>query len=283
VKKRTRQLVAKKYPRIISSFLWSYYRSPDHAGKLRILNILENILGNKRIVVKTIGGVNIACDKTDLIQRHLFYDGDFEPELTRLLEKEINSDDVFYDIGANVGYFSCVAKNLGAKSVVAFEPDPLTCDIIKLNFKINDIPDEDYHLFEVALSNNNGVTSFSRMDVSNTGISGLGVREGVVDVLDVEIATLDELVSHNELAPPTILKIDVEGEETRVLNGAIKTLSSINMPRLIVVEAASREDGSISDTELTSILSQHGYYIERLSQETDVRIRENYLARFIDD
>ena len=102
--------------------LWFRPRFPP--GKARRLNWLERLLGHKRIVTHTRSGFRFACDQTDWLQRNLLCNGIHEPEITQLLESELQPSDVFYDIGANSGYFSLLAATMGVGFVIGFEPDP---------------------------------------------------------------------------------------------------------------------------------------------------------------
>jgi len=76
-------------------------------------------------------------DHADLLQRTEFYDGVWEPVESRFFQQNLRPDDVLYDIGANIGYFTCLALRAGVRHVVAFEPDPLTSQVLSLNLQLN--------------------------------------------------------------------------------------------------------------------------------------------------
>src|SRR5215469_3075096 len=101
--------------------------------KLRLLGWLQRLIGQRRIVRRTDTDFLLALDAREFIQSSILYHGSWETELTGLLLQELRAEDVFYDIGANVGYFSCLAARRGIRKTLAFEPDPLVCSILRSN------------------------------------------------------------------------------------------------------------------------------------------------------
>ena len=274
---RVLQLGVAFYPRPLSRLLAAYYRAPDHPAKLRILRWIEKALGERRIITRTQYGFEMAVDKADYIQRHLLYDRVWEPQVSELLKTELAEDDVLFDVGANVGYFTCLALQAGVKTVFAFEPDPLTREILQMHLQINGFADRDVRLIASAVSDSAEKRYFFRTHVSNTGQSGLASRNAVSS-FEVETETLDRLVSGGRVPTPTILKVDVEGWERNVLRGA-RTLLRRNAPRLIIFEADGRPNGEIVDHHLASDLHDWGYSISPLLGVNPVDTKVEYLAR----
>lgn len=275
---RTEQLPPNTYSPLISKFLVAYYRGPGHPLKLRILDYIETLLGRKRIIVSTDSGFSIAVDKADLIQRHLLYEGIYEPELTVFLTKELNESDIFFDIGANIGYYTCLALSSGVKSVVAFEPDPLNCTILNFNVNLNNFNSKRINVIEKGVGEEVEVARFNKAHVANIGVSGFGACN-VVASFDVEVETLDHLIDSKIIPLPTILKIDVEGWEEKVLNGAVRLLRN-SPPRIIVFEADCDSSGIIKNQRIVRLLEGFGYLISLLPRASGrIQERENYIAR----
>jgi FkbM family methyltransferase len=274
---RLTQLPPTCYGRRWSSWLYAYYRAGDHRGKLRVLRVLENVSGNHRIITPTKLGFVMALDRADFVQRTIFSEGEYEPEVSRLLFEHLVSTDVFYDVGANVGYFSCMALTRGVKSVYAFEPDPLTTSVLRLNLRLNGLLDNRCHLYEVALGCRRRAGTFYRSHVLNTGMSGLTPRNSVAS-FEVELHTLDSIALEGQEKRPSVIKIDVEGLEFDVLIGA-RQLLEVAPPRLIVFEAPS--DLLLSSPEhcLAALLRHHDYSIEHIPRQSGVVEKvENYAA-----
>lgn len=140
--------------------------------------------------------------------------------------RTLESDDVFYDVGANVGTYTCFAGQVvDDGNVIAFEPHPANVDRLRENASLNDIQAE---VRPVALSNERGS--------SELAVSGENERAGVGThslstgedgrTLEIETVEGDQLIDEGEIAPPSVVKIDVEGAEQRVLEGLSTALST---------------------------------------------------------
>jgi FkbM family methyltransferase len=115
----------------------------------------------------------------------------------------------FYDIGANVGFYSLLAASKGC-SVFSFEPVPENILAIKNHLRINQL---EATIMPLALSDTDGEASFSVGENNSIGHLGEGS-------LSVTTAKLDSL----GLQTPDVMKIDVEGAEYLLLQGAEQTL-----------------------------------------------------------
>jgi FkbM family methyltransferase len=257
--KRDHQLSIKTYHPLISEFLCRYYRWIDHPSKLRILRYLEMLLGERRIVATTIYGFLMAVDKNDLIQRHILYERLWESDLSILLAQELTEEDIFLDIGANVGYFTCFALAHQVKQVIACEPDPLNCEILTSNLNLNGFDYKKVILLEKGLGRSQGRLTFNRSHVANTGVSGFNACNAVA-TFEVEVDTLDNLIDCGNIPAPTVVKMDVEGWEEQVLRGAFNLLQH-QPPRLIIFEAICDADGVIINQKLVEILRNFGFVI----------------------
>ena len=148
-----------------------------------------------------------------------YFDG--EHEVFDYFNEHITKDDIFFDIGANAGYYSLLAASKGA-TVYAFEPFPDTFDLLIDNvmFKKN------IHPNKMAISNKTG---YAKMDGS--GVSGYNKisPQGTTDVLTLAI---DDFIDQMGLAP-TIIKIDVEYHDLEACQG-MENLLKTHHPTLMV-------------------------------------------------
>lgn len=235
------QLSNKSYGYFFNKLFVKYHRSADHPFKLRIISFIEKIIGQKRLVVNTRFNFIFSIDKADLIQKTVLEELVWEEELTRFFEINLTPKDIFFDIGANVGYFSCLALSNNVTKVVSFDPDPLNTQIIEFNFNLNKFDNSKYLIFNLALGENNTKSIFYRGNTANTGISGLvkNYEDAYESQFEVIVNSLDSLIIDG-LISPTVLKIDTEGYELNILSGA-KNLLKNKPPRIIVFEANSKE------------------------------------------
>lgn len=140
-----------------------------------------------------------------------------EYELIADLLENVDSEDVFYDIGSNLGLHSKFAGQV-CSEVVAFEPYPPNYG--RLVDNLSTVPAK-VETFRLALSDTEGEVQFSATD-------GVGQETGVIGSgeLTVDTARGDELIAENELAQPDIVKIDVEGAEGLVVSGMRDALAN---------------------------------------------------------
>jgi FkbM family methyltransferase len=126
----------------------------------------------------------------------------------------------YIDVGANIGYYSIFfSRSLGANMVYAFEPSPREFSRLNHNIRLNKI--QNVKLFPVALGRENSQLTLY-IHKSNFGKNSL-VNPGDSDQsITVDVKRLDDVVGN--LSPVNFIKIDVEGAEPFVLEGATKTI-----------------------------------------------------------
>jgi len=172
---------------------------------------------------------------------------------------EARPDDVFYDIGANAGMYSCLAADQLEKPVVAFEPEPNNAARLEQNVALNDA---DVSVHRYALSDESGTAELA-ITLDQTGPAGHSLvtgSEGDSDTITVETAVGDELVDELDLPTPDIVKIDVEGAEWQVLSGLESTLRDSDC-RVIYCELhRDRLEGQgITAEDVCERLTEWGY------------------------
>lgn len=147
-------------------------------------------------------------------QRHAFWLGSYEAHMQKLIAREVKPNAVFYDVGANVGFYSLLASMLvGAGNVFAFEPLPANIAYLYKHLALNNI--RNVGVFELAVCDRVGAAFFEQ---EGTGAMGRLQDKGNLRVVTT---TLDSLLQEQRLAPPHYIKMDIEGAETRALAGAV--------------------------------------------------------------
>jgi FkbM family methyltransferase len=144
------------------------------------------------------------------------YFGLVDKEQTAAVCRELRSGQTFFDLGANVGYYSILASRLvgSGGSVVAFEPVVRNVAFLHQHLMLNRA--ENVHVLPFAVSATTGLSSFSPGESNAMGKLGTG------DML-VATVTLDEIARIlNQV--PDVIKIDVEGAEMEVFRGAKRIL-----------------------------------------------------------
>ena len=175
------------------------------------------------------------------------------PLFERLVE-ELRDGDVFYDVGAHLGWHTVVAASAADVSVVAFEPHPTVADRLET---VAAATGHDVDVRRVALSEESGTAPFTAAPSPAASLGGSSDADGAAETITVEVADGDGLVEAGTLAPPDVLKIDAEGADAAVLGGLSETIER-HPPRVIYCEV--HRDGA----EIRALLSELGYETERL-------------------
>jgi FkbM family methyltransferase len=163
--------------------------------------------------------------------------GEFEPGETILIEKILSRVDVFINIGANVGYYVCLAlKN--RKYSVAFEPVPANVRRLLRNIIANQ-GQELVEVFPVALGKRQGVVNIYGGGTGASIIPGYSkISETYVDY--VPCLSFDQVVGDRFNGKKVLIVIDVEGAEGLCLEGASQFLkhssSAVFMIEITILE-----------------------------------------------
>lgn len=142
--------------------------------------------------------------------------------------------ELFIDIGAHIGTWA-VRATRSFERVVAFEPQPETNRMLRINVALNKL--SNISVFQAALSDTEGEIGFSRKEE----------LLGKTTIVRVPVRSLDSFKLR-----PTMIKIDTEGNELPVLLGASETLRG--KPRLIV-----ETHNSEAPCDVRGYLEKRGY------------------------
>jgi FkbM family methyltransferase len=146
-------------------------------------------------------------------QRHAFWLGGYEPEMQELMARELRQGSTFYDVGANVGFYSLLSSfQINPGKVFAFEPLPANVGFLSKHLELNRV--NNVQIFQLAISDEVGTANFQS---ERTGAMGRLDSSGDVQV---KVSTLDALLQSGEISPPDYIKMDIEGLEFRALLGA---------------------------------------------------------------
>lgn len=140
----------------------------------------------------------------------------------------LRAEDTFFDIGANVGSYTLLASSVCNAQSFTFEPVPSTFEILKSNIALNNI-EQLVTLENKGVGRENGMLKFSTNEDTTNHIIAIDEEKG--KAIDVPIVSLN---SYYPAAKPILIKIDVEGFETEVLNGAEDILNDPNLKAIII-------------------------------------------------
>lgn len=145
----------------------------------------------------------------------------------------LRAEDLFFDIGANVGSYTVLASAEVGSSVVACEPVPATSAILKKNIALNECCDIASVIEKAAGESEGAVEITGGLDAQNHVVSGRDQKDILKDeaTIQVDVTTLDQLA---ESRVPNLIKIDVEGFEKHVLDGASVVLNDASLKAIII-------------------------------------------------
>ena len=140
----------------------------------------------------------------------------------------LREDDLFVDIGANIGSYTVLASGAAGARTLAFEPVPDTHRWLVANVGLNALVGK-VEVHRVALGATRGVTSFTTHRGSSNRVATSADRDSGVQV---PVERLDDVLAGR---CPTVIKVDVEGFEAAVMAGAETTLRNEQL-RCIIME-----------------------------------------------
>lgn len=173
-----------------------------------------------------------------------------EADIVTEFASRLRPTDVVWDIGANLGVYSVTAAAI-ADHVVGFEPHPVTAGRARENLDLNE--------FQNAEIREVGLWDETKTSALSTDRDELGTQTPAVDSngsLVVELMRGADVDARS----PSVVKIDVEGAERRVLDGLADVLASV---RLLLVEA--------HDETSIDWLEDQGYRLSTIGQHNGER------------
>lgn len=164
----------------------------------------------------------------------------------------LRSDDLFVDVGANVGSYTVLSSAVvGAKSY-CFEPVPSTFNRLRSNIRINGMNDK-VICSNVALGSEKGKIYFS--SDQNCMNHVIADHEVVENKIEVPVSTMDEEIE----GVPFLMKIDVEGYETPALEGAKALLSKEGVCAIIMELNGAGARYGYNESKILELMAEFGF------------------------
>lgn len=191
-------------------------------------------------VEKKIKGVRFEFDFNLDPNIKKMYFGCYETETIETMRAVLKPGDIFIDVGANIGYLSCVGAGLVGRGgqVHSFEPVPQYFQRLEKMAKMN--PDYKIIVNQYALGEKEGIANISVTNLQNIGwctmVSGSMRKETIKETLDVRVYRLDNYIRQKALKDISLIKIDVEGFEFLVLKGLGNYFEDTNHRPIIICE-----------------------------------------------
>ena len=214
--------------------------------------------------------LSFYCELDEHMGSQIFWRGFYSEEQLRVLNHWLEPDMIFVDVGANQGEFTVfAAKRLTQGQVIAFEPVSVLFQKLKRNINANNLTN--VQLIQKGLDNKNHQLSIYTIEGNfedGTRHEGLPTlyptptRSKICEV--IELTYLDDFVDSQNLSRIDVIKIDVEGAELAVLQGARETLRRFKPVILMEVNEETSQAAGYSSRALLDYLSEMDYKFEEI-------------------
>ncbi|MEG3637860.1 FkbM family methyltransferase [Magnetococcus sp. PR-3] len=239
----------------------------DHIRKIPFLAWLQRRLFNLLLANKSFDyqinagpakGLWMAIAMPD---DKLIWTGTWEKVVGETMARLVPQQGVCLDIGSHRGFMAGIMALNGAKAVYCFEPMPENIKHLQRFKQLNaKLP---LHLKPYAVGGRQGEASFSIMNDNSMGkLADSSFQSGRdhQQEITVQVRRLDDLVRVGEIEPPHLMKVDVEGAEMEVLEGAVETIEQ-HLP-IMIVEVHTMDLAVACDAWLKA----RGYQVEVLER-----------------
>jgi FkbM family methyltransferase len=178
--------------------------------------------------------------------------GTYERDAVELFATLVRGARTVYDVGAHAGYYTMIASTIvgAGGTVVAFEPVRRNVEFLTSHLRLNGL--RNVRLEAVAVADVDGELPFDPGDGSFVG------RLSPAGRVRVPVVSLDRLTRDGDLPDPDVMKVDVEGAEVRVLEGAAAVVARARPALLLSVHSEPACE------QCTRWLEARGYRVERV-------------------
>lgn len=214
------------------------------------------------------------------------YYGVYEIGVVNAIKKLLKKGDTFIDVGANIGYMSCIAMGVVGKTgqVHSFEPVPRYFQKLKNLAKAN----KDYNITvnECALGDERGIAAINVASFVNIGWATMVpsfLKKGTKkETIEVPVYRLDRYIKERGISNISLIKIDVEGFEFPVLKGLSDYFENTRHRPAIICEISppSYKRLGYTLTQLSEYMRNYNYRAFSLF-DNDVEIDITYLSETI--
>ena len=225
-------------------------------------------------------GLKIYLELSNPFTWDLVLGKDLEKDVKREFSQNINEGDTVIDVGAHIGEYTLLgAKLVGTNgSIISVEPARDTIKSLKENIILNDF--KNCLVIEKAVGEK--VETKSLYKVSKEDVYGYldqyVKNKKLTKQSEIDVTTIDEIVSSENLNLVNLLKIDVEGFEYEVLLGCNDTLKKNKIKKIIIeIHSEFLKAKGMNEDLIYTFLKKHGFKIKKI-QEIPNKQTSNFIA-----
>ena len=198
--------------------------------------VIRRFLPDVDLTHKVVDGIRIKAS----LKKHLYLSRPGrikrEADIALKLAALVDENGVIYDLGANIGLYSLVFASNRKRTVHAFEPFAEALFGLRRNIEMNQLGN--IHVHPIVLTDHSGVCRFTTDGITATTSHISAANEGG---REFPCTDLDSYIEKMQLAPPDLVKLDIEGSEQLIFDGMQKVLRQ-KRP-YVFLEGGVREGG----------------------------------------
>ncbi len=239
----------------ILRFIW---KSPLNKGK-RIKAFARffrwqvgSLILDKPIIWPFVNDARLVISRGMTAATGNIYSGLMEYNEMAFLLHYLRENDVFFDIGSNVGTYTILAAKVVGAQCVSIEPDPMNYQALLDNIWINRVPDI-VEAYNIAAGRQKGRIQFC----SGFGsVSCVRTEDAKVDSIEIDVVPIDHLAYK---VCPNVLKIDVEGYESEVISGGKQILKNKGLDVVIMELRGHGKRYGFNERNLDQLMRSLGF------------------------
>ncbi len=259
------------------AYVWSDSAWSEHWPFARghfVVNRFGFVLSSVGILQKDLvqlePGVTMLLDPRDYEARTLLLAGSYQDHVWNAMARYIGDGAVVIDVGSHYGLFALKAAVKVGKAgrVLAVEPNPETLTLLRVNVAASAA--DNVTILPVACTDRERTLVFYASPLANTARSSLARQNAEVTLstapreYKVRGRAIDDIVGEMKIARVDVIKIDVEGAELQVLQGAVGVLKRLRPTIVVEIGPEKEVYFNTKPADVLSLLSSAGYEEGRL-------------------
>jgi FkbM family methyltransferase len=215
-------------------------------------------------------GIKCICYPDSSYGGMVVYNRWAEYEVMKNIIRYLKPNSTYIDVGANIGDTTVIAALYTKNKIYAFEPSPVAYPRLLENVRLNNLGSQIVSE-QLVVSDHDGRVKFSDMRTSETShISS--VRNPSEPSLTLKSITLDSYAQLHQISNIDLIKIDVEGAEMLVLQGASTLLVKHQIKHILVeLNTQSTQYGYVN-SDVVRLLKKYGYKVPKSTLDIDRKI-----------
>ncbi|MGB7437941.1 MAG: FkbM family methyltransferase [Candidatus Acidiferrum sp.] len=255
----------------------------------RFISFGRKLLGKGDSAIVQREGIRYHLDLNEGIDFSIYLLGAFEPGTQKTLQKLVQPGDVVFDIGANIGAHTLtIAQSVGGSGkVYAFEPADFAFAKLKRNLALNPELRARTYPQQILLAADSADPAeheiYASWPLENSGTVHPKHRGRLVSAERAIVETLDNFVWRENITRLDLIKIDVDGHELPVLQGAAETLGRFHPTLVMEMSPYVHAELHHAFGEFVELLKHVGYVLRNADTGKPVPLDTAPLERLIPD